>query len=1071
MSDATPQLLFAFVGTPPSTRRNLVIEAGAGTGKTTAIVREVLALLLAEPHLALESVLLITFTEKAAAEISDRIRDALVDLRSSFEGSRPRWPSNSKHPILEVSPDKRDAALQSLEGHLQRIDRLRSQTIHSFCHTILQMFPLESRVSPEVHLVFGFEQNSIYREVYREWLERETGSAAAHLEDWRLLYSSFLNLGAVEEAILALLPKRDLVRDRNYSLGSPQAILDSLPATLAGIRSLDIATISEEEKLAIALHLQGNPDPSGRKLEDWISYLAPVGRALETFSLAKGKKTVTDAFRPLRVSDKSLYERLTRHRAALILREAAIRFFDFLEAEKERRGVVDFDDLLIRADAALANPTVLRAVRARYRYLFVDEFQDTDRVQAHIIDLLARDDEGRTVPGKLTLVGDPKQSIYSFRRADPETYAAMVGRLLKEGAEARYLDAQYRSDAPMVGTLNAVFGAIFPDAHSPDPNLFRPVYRPLTAARETPLRTLPARWTFLLAEDRADLPRVEAEAWAIAELISRERDRSGTDLRRFVILFRRMKYVGDYLDVLERAGIDCLLPAARSFLDQPTAVDLLSVLRAIAFPSDQAARISAARSPWFALTDDEIFRHQVRRNAEGHDCIFDAFDRVIERYRALAAQSTIAALVDRILHETEADLLYRLKRSAARDIKHIERLMEMAIDFDENRGGSLVEFVDELLARRQQESEGEPTLVDNNANAVRILTVHGAKGLEFETVIIPDFGSAGSGSESVSAASIEEPPLLVLRGRVDSISTETIDAQGVRVSEILKRRDETENDRLFYVAVTRAQSDVVFVAHRSMFRNSGFWRPLKTVLGSDPKSFLEAFPTDPETVIEVTVNDQTVPIRTLRASPQLDRQTAAQQARQRLAVTPTAAESPAHSIDEELILPRHEVAPPDRATLRMRLAGARNREAGIALHRVLELWDHERASLPALLDGVARERQLDDKARTVLSRRLQQILGSPSYARIRSATTVARETPIYVMNDQGTSEGRIDRLLIEKGRWVVLDYKAGRLYPGRAEKDRQQIDRYRQAVSAITGEPCGGLLWYIDLESEELVEV
>ncbi|HVT01920.1 MAG TPA: UvrD-helicase domain-containing protein [Thermoanaerobaculia bacterium] len=1075
MSSLPPQLSFAFATTAPSARRNLVIEAGAGTGKTTAIVGEVLQLLLDEPDLPLESILLITFTEKAAAEISDRIRDALVELRSSFEGSHPRWPASSGRPVVEVAPEKRTSSLTSLEGHLQRIDRLRSQTIHSFCHSVLQMFPVESRVSPEVHLVFGFEQNIIYREVYREWLEKETGVGGGelHLDAWRLLYSSLTNLASVEESILALLPKRDLVRDRRYSLGSADTVLTTVASALKALRALDPASITEDDKLSIALYVRENREPAGEALDEWIDYLAPIAQPLRTLSLSKGKRLVNDVFKQLRIGDKNPFEKLTKHRTALVLRETAIRFFDFLEEAKERRGIVDFDDLLIRAEAALANPTVLRGIRARYRYLFVDEFQDTDRVQAHIIDLLSRNEEGRTIPGKLTLVGDPKQSIYSFRRADPETYAATVGRLLREGAEGRYLDAQYRSDAPMVESLNAVFGAIFPEIHSPDPNLFRPTYRPLVAAKRHLLRNLPARWTFVLAEERADLPRVEAEAWAIAELIARERDRNGTDLRRFVILFRRMTHVGDYLNVMERAGIDCLLPAARSFLDQQTAVDLVSVLRAIAFPSDSAAILSAARSPYFALTDDEIFHHHARRKSEGHDCIFEAFQKALDHYRSLAKQSTVAPLVDCLLQETDAEVLYRLKRTAARDTKHLQRLTEMAIDFDENRGGSLAEFVDELLARREQESEGEPTLVDNESNAVRILTVHGAKGLEFETVILPDFGSTGSGSESVSAASIEEPPLLVLRGRVESISTETVDARGVRVSEILKRRDDTETDRLFYVAVTRAQSDVVFVAHRDLTKSSGFWKPLKLVLGTDGKGFVEDFPAQAETITDLTINDQQVAVRYLRATPELDRSTDALQQKGRLTI-PFADGLIAEQValpGDELLTRRCDVPALDRTELRIRAAGARNREAGIALHRVLELWDHDTSSLPSLIEGVVKERRLSADGRALLERRLQQIVASESYLRIRSAKTAGRETSIFVRAEGGTTEGRIDRLLLENGQWLVLDYKTGKKYAGRIDKDRAQIDRYREAVSAITGEACRGLLWYIDLDSEELVEV
>src|SRR5258708_18428823 len=158
------------------------------------------------------------------------------------------------------------------------------------------------------------------------------------------------------------------------------------------------------------------------------------------------------------------------------------RFFAFLDEEKRNRGVVDFDGLLLRTLAVLDDETVLDRVRGQFDFIFVDEFQDTDRVQAKIIDRLARDRNGVLVDGRTIVVGDPKQSIYGFRRADPETYDVFTRELITAGAEHRKLLDQFRSHPPLLDAVNAVFTALFADA-ARDPNVFRPEYHRLRAAK------------------------------------------------------------------------------------------------------------------------------------------------------------------------------------------------------------------------------------------------------------------------------------------------------------------------------------------------------------------------------------------------------------------------------------------------------------------------------------------------------------------------------------------------------------------------------------------------------------
>ncbi len=203
-------------------RQNLVIEAGAGTGKTTAIVREVLTLLLEQPDISPERIVLMTFTEKAAGEIADRIREALTDLESTFDSGRARWPSTAEPPILEIPADRCDAARTACARHLAQIDRLRSQTIHSFCQTLLRLYPIEAGLSPRFRVVEGFERARLLHEIYGDWLESEIGPKTPEdrIAAWRALYRHYGGLDRLEETILALIPRADLLSDARLSIAS-----------------------------------------------------------------------------------------------------------------------------------------------------------------------------------------------------------------------------------------------------------------------------------------------------------------------------------------------------------------------------------------------------------------------------------------------------------------------------------------------------------------------------------------------------------------------------------------------------------------------------------------------------------------------------------------------------------------------------------------------------------------------------------------------------------------------------------------------------------------------------------
>jgi len=204
---------------PP--RRNLVIEAGAGTGKTTAIVAEVLQLMLENEELAPERIVLVTFTEKAAGEIADRIHEALNELETRFDDERVVWPIGSPNPLLVMPEEKRAAWRRACGKQLTRIDSLRSQTIHSFCQSLLRQYPIEAGLDPQFKIIEGFERSLLHGQLYDAWVDEETRlhPTPERVEEWTFLLRHTGYLFMIRNAIFELVDRRDLLAETGYDTG------------------------------------------------------------------------------------------------------------------------------------------------------------------------------------------------------------------------------------------------------------------------------------------------------------------------------------------------------------------------------------------------------------------------------------------------------------------------------------------------------------------------------------------------------------------------------------------------------------------------------------------------------------------------------------------------------------------------------------------------------------------------------------------------------------------------------------------------------------------------------------
>lgn len=1010
---ATQQQSFRFnaPAEPPPSRRNLVIEAGAGTGKTTAIVAEVLRLLLSDEELNPERIVLVTFTEKAAGEIADRVHSALTELDLDLEaGGSGSWLIGSEHPLFQIPDGKRDAYRRACAKQIERIDQLKSQTIHAFCQGLLRQHAIEAGIDPQFRILEGFERAKFYGDVYDAWIDRETrvNPTPDVVREWEVLLEHTGYLFFARNAIFSLLERRDLLLDPTYTLGEMSEMEDEL------YDAIRIMKTSSADGPIIRYLRATPPPPPASAIDAWIEFFKPIAPPIRSEKLPKdGTKA---AMKVLRCGDigESIYDVLVSHRAAIALLSLTRRFIDRADAEKRARSVADFDDLLIQIVRLLDNESVVERVRQQFDFVFVDEFQDTDRLQARIIDRLGRDSKGHLVPGKTIVVGDPKQSIYGFRRADPELYAATTAKLIEGGADQRILTAQYRSEPALLDAINIIARKVLEGGES-DPNVFRPPFHPLVAARKAESNDA-APVTILACETAEGETRFTREAEVIADWIA-----GASDFRRYAILFRRMTQIDAYLDVFDARGIPYVLPPTRQFLERPAPVDLLAVLRAIGYPTDPGAEVSAARTPYFALTDSEIV---ARGDA------YASFSKAINALRDQARHSTVTQLIDRIVNATSIESVYGVSADGGRALRHLEHLRAIAFAYDQSTGGSVRQFVDEISRRREEPDEVEPALFDESRNAVRILTIHGAKGLEFETVILPDLQV---GPRGIDLMTIDEPRSLVMSGIVDTICGFSRRSGDKTLRDLRSLREEAEARRLFYVAITRAKRDVAFVTAPNAHKK-GFSKYLQEAL-----PFEESYWPGVREVNGVTVNF-------VKTDPGGK---AASKKRLTIEVPDELAPAPAMECGSSL--------PPFDPKRRRQAAAV---HAGILLHRVLERGTN-------LLPKLAAELGADEATTKRVEKRLATVMKSPTFARISKAETIGREMPLSV------AEGnlRVDRVIREGDVDTVVDYKSGEPTPERVAVDRQQVDFYRNAMERLTGRPHRGLLWYIDDDHDVAIDL
>jgi len=832
----------------------LVVEAAAGTGKTTELVKRILRV-LATGRARVEEIVAVTFTEKAAGELKLRLREALERERAATRESQPR--------------ERLDAALGSLEeAHVN--------TIHGFCAELLRERPVEAGVDPLFRVLTETQSERLFEEAFSGWLQAQLADPPEGVRRALRRSASFSFSGSrprqdgpidrLRRAAWELAQWRDFPApwtrrafDRRRQIDRlvaelhvlaalterPSYINDPLYLDTAAARHLSQEVQLQEEGIRHAPAADSDDDGLEARLVDLSrdrnfcrarhgrgpGYRQGVTRASLVATLEAFRASL-DGFRLDADAD-----------LAAALQQELLGAVQRYEGLKARAGALDFLDLLLKArDLVKGNETVRRGFQSRFTHLFVDEFQDTDPLQAEILLLMSADDPSETdwrkatpLPGRLFIVGDPKQSIYRFRRADVGIYREVCERLVRGGALPVTLTASFRSVPQIQSCINAAFAPVM----TGDPLTLQADYVPLSpyrkdAARQPAIVALPvpapygSRNIAATSIERSIPDAVGAFVdWLLNQSGWKVTERGGDEpvaiaAKHVCLLFRRFLSFGEditqpYVRALEARGVHHVLVGGKTFHEREEVETIRAALAAIEWPDDELSVFATLRGALFGIGDEELLEWKMAKRQDGFVGLHPfRIPRSIPPHLAPIAESLqvlqqlhrrrnyipIAETIQELMNASRAHVGLVLRAGGEQALANVLHVSELARQYEAGGGISFRGFVDELRVAAETAQASEAPILEEGSDGVRIMTVHKAKGLEFPVVILADPTCRLSPAEASRWLHKDQQMCALKLGGWAPLDL-------VLHGEEERAREQAEAQRLTYVAATRARDLLV----------------------------------------------------------------------------------------------------------------------------------------------------------------------------------------------------------------------------------------------------------------------
>jgi ATP-dependent exoDNAse (exonuclease V) beta subunit len=727
--------------------QDVCVVAGPGSGKTRVLVERFAW--LTGRGVDPERILAITFTEKAATELKER-------LASRFQSQ----------------PEKR-----------RKIERAQISTIHGFCHAILREHALAAGIDPRFELLDDLEADSLRYEAMQETLDEvarqrpqefvrlaEVWPAARMDESLLYAYDAMRAAGKITEALGESIDIDRIIADLRNQLR--QALRDAAD-------TINPKSEARRRKLAAIQDLLEDFDNlDDLQLQLRAEQIKPHGSDEEAFKAAA--KRVRKEVAPLLPKARALQRFLPQRE---LLLEILRRFHDRARQKRRSAGLLDFSDLEeYTLELLRNNETIRRAVAGRFEHILMDELQDTNPVQWEILSLIRQ-------PGRFFAVGDVNQSIYAFRHAEPQLFRDYERSVAGCGWTIDRLENNYRTRGEILEAVSRIL--VSPPQPGIEPHSLR-------AAAAFPPASGPCV-EILCANGTTDKD-TDVVLWLAARL----RELYGSPLAdgqpaRFddmAVFVRNTTSFAAVENALRRFSIPYVVAGGKSFFDAIEVVDVLNALRVLARPEDAIALFALLRSPFFGRSDEELLlnRIRIRSLASDEDAAFLA--RLRESLDTQPASLALARLIDETGYSS---------RLSAGELANVEKLLSL-IDHAERRLGRDVQaLLDHIESLQDASSEAHAPALEAG-DAVRVMTIHKAKGLEFPIVAIADLQKGGRNNKE---AALYHPECGLGFKWLSEDGSKIDDIFFARAVEKLDNKDSLEGNRLLYVALTRARERLI----------------------------------------------------------------------------------------------------------------------------------------------------------------------------------------------------------------------------------------------------------------------
>lgn len=828
---------------------SVVVSAGAGTGKTYVLVNKYMDLLESfgwqNPDsingISVLNILALTFTDKAAAEMKERIRSELEKREGAF------W-EKSRLEFL-IAP---------------------VQTFHSFCASVLREFPFEAGLEPSFNVLDQEESSRIFSLSFQELIHTP---AEEEIKDSLIRNLSVVGEYSLEKITRYLYSHREDAEEFFFQLDSnPDAVISRWQEEIQKFREQEVDNLRNNKKFSdMVISLLGFAAMDIPADDKAMIYLQDVKPFLESLletdnpdkfldaassflqeSLKGGSKKnwSEDLLKELRETNKTLNELLKKDieyirktefipenpfniltlRFLADLNRTFSRFCTIIEKKKSDAGGIDFYDLIRYTKKLFRtnHDTVASYYKDRYRYILIDEFQDTDPAQFEIVNTIIGEPSPEV--NSLFIVGDPKQSIYLFRDADVTRFRD-AQNLITGACNGKNipLDVCFRSSPEVVSFVNTLFSRLFHTAEKP----WEFTYDFIQVSNER--KNHEGSVTLILIQKDAEVPECEVISQHIETLIKEQttvyeegiRDEDGN--RTFVeraaiygdiaILLERRTHLGHFIHSLAIRNIPYYVHKGTGFYNRQEILDLISLISVLYRPYDDIHMVGLLRSPYFGLSDLEILQISRYAGSSFLEKIFNSskeYPKFAQVYTHLtgwmqcSGRLRLVPLIRSVLIKSGVMAVYGGLVEGDQIISNIEKLLDIIRTKEEIGKYQLPDLVIDLYdALDREEEEGEAMIDDPDLDAVTVMTIHAAKGLEFPIVFIP---------EMTARPNLDQGPVLLgssrsLMGVVLPDPENNLESTKTPIYRLLKKELDykllAEKKRLLYVALTRAADHLI----------------------------------------------------------------------------------------------------------------------------------------------------------------------------------------------------------------------------------------------------------------------